>query len=106
VRRNQLRRKGPISLVAAVMLVVELVVLARRRGRLLAANTIVRCRDGHLFTTLWIPGASVKSLRLGWWRLQRCPVGRHWTFVTPVQVSELTEAEKRTAAEHRDVRVP
>jgi hypothetical protein len=88
------------------LLVLELVVLARRRGRVLAANTVVRCKDGHVFTTLWIPGASVKSLRLGWWRFQRCPVGRHWTLVTPAQVSELTEAEKASAAEHRDVRVP
>ena len=100
------RKKGPISLGAAVLLVLELVVLARRRGRVFAANTIVRCRAGHLFTTLWIPGASVKSLRLGWWRVQRCPVGKHWTVVTPAQVSELSEEEKQAAAQHRDIRVP
>jgi hypothetical protein len=100
------RRKGRISLVAAVLLLLELVVLTRRRGRVLAANTVVRCKDGHLFTTLWIPGASVKSLRLGWWRIQYCPVGKHWTVVSPAQVSELTEEEKQTAAQHRDIRVP
>ena len=91
---------------AAVLLLLELVVLTRRRGRVLAANTVVRCKDGHLFTTLWIPGASVKSLRLGWWRIQYCPVGKHWTVVSPAQVSELTEEEKQTAAQHRDIRVP
>jgi hypothetical protein len=106
VARKGARRKGPISLVTAVLLVAELIVLARRRGRVLAADTVVRCKDGHLFTTFWIPGASFKSLRLGWWRLQRCPVGAHWTVVTPAQVSDLTDAEKRSAAEHHDIRVP
>lgn len=105
-RPKRARHRGPISLGAAILLVLELVVLARRRGRILAADTVVRCKDGHLFTTLWIPGASVKSLRLGWWRLQRCPVGRHWTAVTPAQVSDLTDDEKRTAAKYRDIRVP
>jgi len=81
-------------------------VLSRRRGYVLGTNTVVRCRNGHLFTTIWIPGVSLKSLRLGWWRYQKCPVGNHWTFVTPVRVSELTEEELRRAAEHRDVRIP
>ncbi len=92
------------------MVVVVLVVgtlLARRRGYSgLGGNTVVRCRDGHLFTTIWIPGASVKSIRLGWWRLQRCPVGKHWSLVSPVKVTDLTEEERREAGEHRDVRIP
>jgi hypothetical protein len=88
------------------MVGVEAVVVARRRGRLLAARTVVRCRDGHLFTTLWIPGGSLKAVRLGWYRLQRCPVGRHWSLVTPVDMSELTDDERRTAEQHRDVRIP
>jgi hypothetical protein len=66
----------------------------------------VRCRRGHLFTTLWIPGASFKSIRLGWWRLQRCPVGRHWSIVTPVNRSELADAERRSAAAWKDIRIP
>lgn len=76
------------------------------RGYRLGRNVIVRCRQGHLFTTIWLPGASLKSVRLGWWRLQRCPVGKHWSIVTPVRESDLTEDEKRSAAEHRDVRIP
>jgi hypothetical protein len=96
-----------VALVAAlVVLVVEAVVVAQRRGRLLGARTIVRCRDGHLFTTLWVPGASVKAVRLGWWRLQRCPVGRHWTLVTPVREAELTDDERAGARAHADVRLP
>ena len=76
------------------------------RGYAPAGNVVVRCRQGHLFTTIWIPGASVKAARLGWWRFQRCPVGRHWSLVTPVKESNLTEDEKRLAGEHKDVRIP
>jgi hypothetical protein len=81
-------------------------VVARMRGYRFGRDVIVRCRQGHLFTTIWIPGASLKSLRLGWWRFQRCPVGSHWTLVSPVKESELTDAERRSAAEHRDIRLP
>jgi hypothetical protein len=80
--------------------------LLRRRGYRLGGNVVVRCRQGHLFTTIWIPGGSLKALRFGWWRFQRCPVGSHWTFVRPVKESALTEEERRFAAEHRDIRIP
>jgi hypothetical protein len=80
--------------------------IARRLGYKLGTNTVVRCRQGHLFTTIWIPGGSLKSLRFGWWRYQRCPVGHHWSVVTPVKTVELTERERRIASETRDVRVP
>jgi hypothetical protein len=99
-------RRRVALVVALAVLVVEAVVVGRRRGHLLGARTIVRCRDGHLFTTLWVPGASVKAVRLGWWRLQRCPVGRHWTLVTPVREAELTDDELAGAREHADVRLP
>ena len=80
--------------------------MLRLRGYRIAGNVVVRCRQGHLFTTIWVPGASLKSVRLGWWRVQRCPVGRHWSIVTPVRRSELTEDELRTASENRDIRIP
>lgn len=76
------------------------------RAHTLGGKVVVRCRKGHLFTTIWIPGASVKSLRFGWWRFQRCPVGPHWAWVTPVNETELTDEQKRTASEHKDVRIP
>ena len=99
-----MRRKITIAgLVLGVA--VEALVLYRRSGSF-AGRTIVRCRDGHLFTTLWIPGASIKALRLGWWRLQRCPVGRHWTFVTPADVSALGPLELRQASRQLDTRLP
>jgi hypothetical protein len=38
--------------------------------------------------------------------LQRCPVGHHWSIVTPVKASELTEEEQRIARENKDIRIP
>ncbi len=91
--------------VGTVALLAEVVVLWQR-GYGLGGNVVVRCRQRHLFTTIWIPGVSLKSLRIGWWRLQRCPVGSHWSFVTPVRESELTEDEKRLARATQDIRIP
>jgi hypothetical protein len=96
------RRFGRI---AAVVILVETAGLWLRTRRI-AGNVIVRCRSGHLFTTIWIPGASVKSVRLGPWRFQRCPVAHHWSLVTPVNPRELTEDECRFAREHRDIKLP
>jgi hypothetical protein len=79
---------------------------ARRRGYPIGGDLVVRCLQGHLFTTIWFPGGSLKAVRLGWWRLQWCPVGEHWTLVAPVRDSDLTEAERRFAAQHRDTRIP
>ncbi|MGH9057038.1 MAG: hypothetical protein ACRDYY_14425 [Acidimicrobiales bacterium] len=99
-----MRRK--LILGTFISLVLETAVLSYRRGGRLGTSTVVRCRSGHLFTTIWIPGASVKAVRLGWWRYQRCPVGKHWTVVTPAKESALTDEERRFAAEHRDIRLP
>jgi hypothetical protein len=46
------------------------------------------------------------AVRLGWRRFQRCPVGHHWSIVTPVRESELSEEQKRNARESKDVRIP
>jgi hypothetical protein len=72
----------------------------------IGGNIVVRCNRGHLFTTLWIPGASLKALRFGWWRFQRCPVGQHGSFVTPVRQSELSEEQRQFAHAHHDVPIP
>ena len=90
-------------IVAALLL--ETAVLWQR-GYGVGGNVVVRCREGHLFTTIWIPGVSLKAIRLGWWRVQYCPVGRHWSIVTPVKRSELTEEEAGIASEHADIRLP
>jgi hypothetical protein len=81
-------------------------ILARRRGYAFGRNVTVRCGQGHLFTTTWIPGASLKALRLGFWRLQWCPVGRHVALVHPVKDADLTGEERQFAAAHRDTRIP
>ena len=76
------------------------------RGYPIAGRLVVRCRKGHLFTTLWLPGISVKALRLAWWRVQRCPVGGHWSIVTPVRKSELNARDRALARRRQDTWVP
>jgi len=78
----------------------------RLRGYPMGTDVVVRCRRGHLFSTIWLPGVSVKALRLVWWRVQRCPVGGHWTIVMPVRHGELGEKDLRAAHERKDVRLP
>jgi hypothetical protein len=104
-RRGGRTRRTRALLIGAVALAIE-VAAVRRRGYPFGGRVVVRCRAGHLFTTIWIPGASVKALRLGPWRLQRCPVGRHWTIVAPVDRAELGRGELHDAAATRDVRLP
>ena len=96
-----------VAVVAAIVAsLVAFTVRARRQGYSgMGGDTIVRCREGHLFTTLWVPGASFKAVRLGMKRYQHCPVGDHWTLVEPVNDADLTDADRQEAAEHHDVRV-
>ena len=70
------------------------------------SRTIVRCQNGHLFTTIWIPFASFKAIRLGLVRIQRCPVGGHLAFVTPVRESDLSDAELQEARSYHDSNIP
>lgn len=95
-----------VAAIAVASVFAETALVARRRGSLLALDTVVRCRRGHLFTTIWVPGASVKALRLGWWRFQRCPAGGHWSLVAPVAAAALSEEERRRARHCRDLRLP
>ena len=93
------------KLLLAAGLLVEPVVL-RARGLPIGGDLIVRCRRGHLFTTLWIPSVSLKAMRVGWLRVQWCPVGRHFSIVTPVREPDLSPAERREARAHHDLRLP
>ena len=89
-------------------MIVETIAM-RRRGYAFGRDTIVRCRRGHLFSTIWIPGVSLKALRLEpirWMRFQRCPVGEHWTTVVPVKESDLSDEERTFALEHHDLQIP
>ncbi|MET7478119.1 hypothetical protein ABZT17_27670 [Streptomyces sp. NPDC005648] len=104
--------KTPAVLLLVFVLVLVVAAMAgttayaRRRGDGAVGRTVVRCRDGHLYTTTWIPGVSFKSVRLGRHRWQYCPIGRHWTMVTPVRDDELTPQERDLAATHHDRHLP
>ena len=105
-RRRARRLPGtPAGLIAVAAVALEAGLAWWRAGRL-GGWLVVRCRKGHLFTTLWIPGASLKSVRLGLWRLQRCPVGHHLGLVTPVREARLDDDERRRAAAARDLALP
>ena len=99
--------KNPLVIGGFILLtLVVATFIARRRGYSgLGGNTVVRCRQGHLFSTIWIPGASLKAVRLGWLRFQYCPVGEHWTLVRPVKDQDLSENQRREAIEHHDNRI-
>jgi hypothetical protein len=99
---HRLRRRVAIFVGALLLETIPL----WRRGYGVGGNVVVRCREGHLFTTIWIPGASVKSLRLGPRRFQYCPVGHHWSLVTLVRESDLSGRERRSARSHTDIRIP
>jgi hypothetical protein len=66
----------------------------------------VRCSAGHLFTTIWIPLASLKAVRLGGKRFQHCPVGHHWATVTPLDAATATSSELASATAVHDLHIP
>ena len=101
------KRKRRLAIFAVIMAgYVAGTIIAIRQGYTFGRNVTVRCRRGHLFTTVWIPGASVKALRFGYWRVQWCPVGRHVDLVHPVKPADLTGAERSFALSHHDAPVP
>lgn len=102
----------PILVVILPALVILVAVLAvfymRSKGYANGGgkNVIVRCSDGHLFTTIWIPLVSFKAVRLGPYRFQHCPVGNHLALVTVVDPETLTAAELKFAQDHHDSQIP
>lgn len=100
-----MRRRRRLAVAALATVAVEAAAVWARSGRL-GGHMVVRCRRGHLYTTIWIPGASVKSARLGLWRVQWCPVGHHWSIVAPVRESGLSDEELAAASEQHDLPVP
>ena len=98
------RRRRRLGIVAGAFIFEAIPLL--RNGYGIGGNVVVECSQGHRFTTLWLPGASVKSLRLGPRRFQHCPVGHHWSLVRLVRKSDLSARQLRAAGKHRDVRIP
>ena len=96
--------------VGVLVLVAVLLAVITARGRAagygFGGRTYARCRRGHLFTTIWVPGASLKAVRLGWKRAQWCPVGRHFTIVEPLKESDLTPEQRAEAESHPDRSIP
>lgn len=95
-----------LALVILAVVVVRVARVSRQRGYRFGRDVIVRCRDGHLFMTTWVPGMSFKAVRLGLVRYQHCPVGDHLTAVRLVRDGDLTPAERRQAGRYRDGGVP
>lgn len=93
-------------LVGVVFGIAIFTLVARRMGYKLGGWVVVRCRAGHLFTTLWIPGIKLKAVDLGVVRFQYCPVDEHWSLVAPVRDRDLSDEDRRLAAQYRDAPIP
>ena len=89
---------GPLAVAVAGAVVAPRIPPVRR-----ALDTVVRCSSGHVFTTLWFPFGSVKAIRFGKRRFQRCPVGHHWAVVRRADASTLTADELNEAHLHHDL---
>jgi hypothetical protein len=93
-----------IGLVVLVVVVIALVIAGDSSEG--GIERIVRCGSGHLFTSTVVPGASLKAVRLGTARFQRCPVAGHWSLVRRVNASTLTPQELAAARSIHDVPIP
>ena len=91
--------------IGVVVLVIVLAVVLARIASSGGTERIARCGKGHLFTSTVIPGASLKAIRLGNARFQRCPYG-HWSIVRWVNPATLTPEELAGAHSHHDSPIP
>lgn len=92
-------------LLAAILVGFEVLGEALRRSNPGRFEPVVRCDEGHYYRSIWIPGGSLKAVRMGSRRYQRCPVGRHWSWARPVEQSELSEQERTAADAVHDLRI-
>jgi hypothetical protein len=90
----------PTLSIAVIIIAAVLVLrLAMWRGRSRVrfnGQTVVRCSKGHVFTEEWSAMGALSSIHVFGARLQRCPVGDHWSMVKPVSEGSLTDEERRT----------
>ena len=85
--------------VAAGVMFLWLLASARCAGDEPGPEVAVRCVARHVFTTAWAPAGAVRPGQI---RLRYCPVGEHWTLVTPVRREDLTLAEQWSARHYHD----
>jgi hypothetical protein len=95
-----------LAVVILAVVAVRVGRMSRLQGYRFGRDVIVRCRDGHLFMTTWIPMMSFKAVRIGLVRIQHCPVGNHVTAVRLMRDEDLTPAERWEASRHQDSGVP
>jgi hypothetical protein len=102
-----------VQILIYALAVVILAVVAVKAGRMsrlqgyrFGRDVIVRCREGHLFMTTWIPMMSFKAIRVGLVRIQLCPVGNHVTAVRLMRDEDLTPSQRLEASRHHDSGVP
>ena len=100
------RRRVVTPVVVVVGVIAGGTVVARLLGYKLGGHVVVRCRQGHVYTTIWIPGVKLKGLDLVVARVQYCPVGKHWSLAIPVRDADLTEGERQFARAHHDLPIP
>jgi hypothetical protein len=68
-------------------------------GYTIPGRTMVRCRSGHEFSTIWVSGMSVASLRLGLHtRFMKCPECNAWRIVHPIKPIVAVPEEPPVAA--------
>jgi len=66
------------------------------------SRTVVKCSGGGYYETIWVPLVSLKAIRLGAKRFQRCPIHRKWEMTQRVRDDELTPQIRQAAAQYRD----
>lgn len=72
----------------------------------LGGRKIVRCSQGALYSTIWIPLGSLKGIRLGRTRVQWCPVHHKFERVKRVDPATLSKRELKRAAAVKDIPIP
>jgi hypothetical protein len=95
-----------LAVVILAVVAAKVARMSRAQGYRFGHDVIVRCRDGHLFMTTWIPMMSLKAIRIGLVRIQHCPVGNHVTAVRLMRDEDLTSAQRLEASRHHDSGVP
>lgn len=76
-----------------------------RREQPARFEPVVECSQGHRYRSIWVPGGSLKALRLFNRRFQRCPVGHHWSWTRRIDAALLSDEELESANAVHDLRV-